>query len=208
MNSDLRQLLDQTSQVFIQQVKEWGEILLGFETGNRYELLDEDANKIGYMAEQGGGIFGFFKKQILRTHRPLEVKIWDNNGMELLSLSRPFFFFFSTLEVRTRTGEVLGRVERRFGILYKKYDLHDKNDRVFARVQAPIWSLWTFPILDSSDREIGVVKKSWGGLLKEVFSDADKFGVKLPDGVAENKAVALGCAISIDLDYFEDNQRD
>ncbi|MEC7277916.1 MAG: phospholipid scramblase-related protein [Bdellovibrionota bacterium] len=208
MNSELRQLLDQTSQVFIQQVKEWGEILVGFESSNRYELLDGQGQKIGYMAEQGGGLFGFIKRQIFRSHRPLEVKIWDNQGLELLQLHRPFFFFFSSLVVQTAQGKVLGSVERRFGILYKKYDLVDAKGNIFARVQAPIWHLWTFPILDHRDQEIGVVKKSWGGLIKEIFTDADKFGVKLPDLEAEKKAIALAGAITIDLDFFEDNQKD
>lgn len=206
MHLELRQLMEQTTEVFIQQVKEWGEILLGFETGNKYELLDGKGERLGYMAEDGGGILKFFVRQILRSHRPLEVKVWDNEGRELLSLKRPFFFFFSSLEVRSE-GKILGVVERRFGILYKKYDLEDARGNVFAFVRAPIWRLWTFPILDKQDRGIGMIKKNWGGMLKEIFTDADKFGVQLPDLEAEKKAVSLAAAITVDLDWFEDNHQ-
>ena len=45
-------------------------------------------------------------------------------------------------------------------------------------------------------------------MIKEIFTDADKFGVKLPDLEAEKKAIALAGAITIDLDFFEDNQKD
>ena len=135
---------------------------------NKYELLGENGNRIGYMAEQGSGIFAFLFRQIMKSHRPLDIKIWNNAGTEILSLVRPFFFFFSTMEVISH-GKRMGTIERRFGILYKKYDLLNSQGKLVAQVKAPIWNLWTFPILDHQDREVGVIKKSWGGILKEVF---------------------------------------
>lgn len=207
MHSELRQLIEQTTEVFIHQVKEWSEIILGFESGNKYELLDKNGLKIGYMAEESPGIMGFLVRQILKSHRPFHIKIWDNAGKEVLRLKRGFFFFFSTIEIFGEANELLGTVNRRFGIFYKKYDLLDERGRLFARVKAPIWRLWTFPIFDERDNEIGVIKKSWGGLLKEAFSDADKFGVSLPNLEYKEKAVTLACAVTIDLDFFEDNSQ-
>ena len=33
--------------ILVRQAKEWGEILVGFETRNRYELFDESGSKSG-----------------------------------------------------------------------------------------------------------------------------------------------------------------
>ena len=40
-------------QLVVRQVKEWGEILAGLETRNRYEILDQDNNLVGYAITTG-----------------------------------------------------------------------------------------------------------------------------------------------------------
>ncbi len=207
MSLDLRQYIEETSEVFIRQVKEWGEILTGFETSNKYELLGAKGEKIGHLAEEGSGVFHFLKKQFLRSHRPMTIRVWDNSGQTFLNLRRPFFWFFSDLFIENGEGKKVGQVRRRFGILFKKYDLVDPRGHVFGRIKAPLWNIWTFPILDKRGEEVGVVSKKWGGILKEVFTDSDKFGIRFPNWQGDQRLIALACAISIDLDFFEDNNR-
>lgn len=208
MDQGLRQLVENRSHLFIQQVKEWAEIIVNFETRNKYQILDENKFAIGVAAETNNGFLAFIGRQILRTHRPMSVSCFDQQNKLLLTLKRPFFFFFSDLEVLTPTGSLLGRVRRRFGILYKKYDLVDQQDQVFATIRAPLWNLWTFPILDHRDLEVGVITKKWGGLLKEFFTDADLFGIQLPrEFSSEKKVIAFAAALSIDMDFFDDNQK-
>lgn len=205
MSNELRQYLTQANEVFIHQIKEWGEIFTGLETSNKYELVSKDGQQIGYMAEKTNGLFGFLLKQVFKSHRPLDISIWDNHRVLTLSLKRPFYFFFSTMNVFDGNDVLLGKVERRFGILYQKYDLVDARGILFGTIKAPIWSLWRFPIFDKTDREVGIVTKKWGGILTEIFTDSDKFGVQLPDWEIERKLVTLGCAVTIDLDFFEEN---
>lgn len=207
MSLELRQYVEKTTEVFIRQVKEWGEILTGFETSNKYELLDSQGQKIGFLAEEGSGVFHFLKKQILRSHRPMAICVWDNSGEVFLKLERPFFWFFSDLHVQNNKGHKIGQVRRRFGILFKKYDLVDPRGHIFGRIKAPLWNIWTFPILDKTGQEVGVVSKKWGGILKEVFTDSDKFGIRFPNWDVDKRIITLSCAISIDLDFFEDNHR-
>jgi hypothetical protein len=203
----LQELVEHKSYLFIQQVKEWGEILTNFETRNKYSIMDQNQVVIGYAAESSPGLFSFIVRQILRRHRPMKVQCFDNDRKVIMHLDRPFYFFFSDLTIMTEGHQVLGHVRRRFSLFYKKYDLCDEADVVFATVQAPFWNIWTFPILDMADREIGVITKKWGGLLKELFTDADRFGVQLPESFSwQKKAVVFGAALSIDMDYFDDNQ--
>jgi uncharacterized protein YxjI len=209
MSDDIRtsQFFEPHDQLLIQQVKEWGEIITNFETRNKYQILSPSGSELGFMAEQGKGLGATLVRMFLRTHRPMKVTVWCRERKELLSLERPFFWFFSDLIVRDGTGKVLGHVYRKFGIIHKKYDLCNDRGQIFSRVNTPIWRLWTFKILDSGGREIGTVSKNWGGLLKEIFTDADRFQVSFKGRTWLEKAVIFSAAISIDMDFFDDNQR-
>jgi uncharacterized protein YxjI len=137
------------------------------------------------------------------------MELMDNAGETLLRLSRNFFWFFSDLTIARPSGEVLGSVHRRFGFIHKKYDLRDASGRLFATVSSPIWRLWTFPIIGTSGQSHGAeVAKKWGGALREIFTDADTFRVNFGSGSwsEAERAVILACAISIDFDFFENNQ--
>ena len=120
----------------------------------------------------------------------------------------PFFFWFSSLEVKTEGGAGLGRVERRFGLIYKKYDLVDVNGRTFAKVSSPLWRLWTFPVRHTSGVGAAEISKKWGGALREIFADADTFRVAIEEGnwSGPERWVLFAAAISIDFDFFENNQ--
>lgn len=194
--------------LFIRQRKEWTEILVDWETRNQYAVLDEGGSELGRIAERAGGIGAFLRRGILRSHRGFEIAVTDAAGQPLLQLSRGFFLLFSDLEVRAADSRPLGRVRRRFGLLYKRYDLEDEHDRVFARVQSPRWRLWTFPVHGEEGAREAVISKRWGGLLREAFSDADTFGVDFGQGPwsPPERAVIFAAAVSIDFDFFENNQ--
>lgn len=196
-----------TSRCFIRQIKEWGEILIGFEGSNKYELLNERGEKIGFIAEQSSGIFKFLMRSMFRSHRPLHVKIFDKQGQEVIILERPFYFFFSTMRVSDRTGRLLGTIDQKFAIFRKRYYLSDHRGHPFAQINSPFFSFFRFEIESLKMRKsLGVISKKWGGLLKEMFTDSDTFGVDLSHDLSqEEKAIVLGTAISVDFDYFEDN---
>lgn len=209
MSDDIRvdQFFTPHSQLLIQQVKEWAEILTNFETRNKYQILSPNGGELGFMAEQGSGFGATLSRLFLRTHRPMKVTVWGTDKQELIRLERPFHWFFSDLTVKDSSGLIIGHVYRRFGILYKKYDLVTGNGKLFARIESPIWRLWTFFIKDKGDREIGTISKNWGGLLKEMFTDADRFQVSFGNQTWQEKAVIFSAGISIDMDFFDDNQR-
>ncbi len=207
MGEKLTLLLESHQSLFVHQVREWAEILVDFETRNKYEILDREENKIGFIAEKNKGFWAALIRQTLNTHRPMEIVVWDNLKEEVLRLERPFYWIWSDLTVSS-LGRKVGSIHRRFAFLHKVYDLRDISGRVFARIKAPFWRLWTFPIFNlPGERQVGVITKNWGGVIKEVFSDADKFQVQFPKWEPQKKAIVLAAAISIDLDYFEKNSK-
>lgn len=195
-------------QIYVQQRKEWAEIVVDWETANKYAVLDAQGNNIGYVGEIGGGFGWTIRRLFLRSHRPLEIDVLDRTKATILKLSRAFFFFFSDLLVTTGSGTRLGSIHRRFGILHKKYDLRDNFGNVFATIHSPIWRIWTFPVLDSTGAERAAVRKRWGGALRELFTDADTYQVDFGTHpwTPEQRAVIFAAAISIDFDFFENNQ--
>lgn len=145
----------------------------------------------------------------MKSHRSITVDIWDNADKLILTGSRPWYFFFSDLYVLDKNNKFLGDIKTRFGLLKRKYDLADSNGNVFATIESYRWKLWTFTIYDTNFKEVGVITKKWGGLLKEVLTDADQFTIDYSkySWSDEQKAVILFACLSIDLDFFEDNSK-
>lgn len=190
-------------QLFVRQIKEWIEIAVDWETTNRYEVLTYRKERVLLILERGGIFWTKIKRAIFRSHRPLSIDVVSSHGDPVLTMSRPFFFFFSTLKIQDAEGVFIGSVHRRLGLIFKKYDLRDREGRTFASIRSPLWRLWTFPVRGSKAR----VTKRWGGVLREAFTDADTYLVDFggEDWDLEQRAVFLSAAISIDFDFFENN---
>jgi len=194
-------------QLSLKQRREWVEILIDFETRNQYAIRGAGGEEVGTLAEEGGGFGRVLTRWLLRSHRPLEAATVDRSGALVLRLHRPFFWIFSDLNVEDADGARIGSVHRRFGILRRRYDLRDATGRTFARVSSPFFRIWTFPVRADDGRSATIGKK-WGGVLREVFADADTFGVDFSQATwsAEERAVIFAAAVSIDFDFFENNQ--
>jgi len=67
---------------------------------------------------------------------------------------------------------------------------------------------WRFEILDATTAELklGTVQKHFSGIVQELTTDADNFGVQLLQTLPANvKALVLAAVFLIDFMYFEDN---
>jgi uncharacterized protein YxjI len=203
-----RELFHGRDELYIRQRREWVEIVVDWETRNQYAILDAAGVELGVVVERAGGALDALRRGVLRSHRPFQASVFDAAGEALLQLSRPFFWLFSELSVDAADGRPLGRVRRRFGLLYKRYDLVDPQGLAFAQLKSPLWRLWTFPVLAGDGREVATISKRWGGVLREVFSDADTYQVDFGTGPwsDEHRALIMAAAIAIDFDFFENNQ--
>lgn len=200
--------LESLSSCVLHQKKEWAEIIVGIESRNKYQLLTIEGHPIGFLAEIGSGFFHFIKRNLLRTHRSLKIQVWDNQKREAFYFNRPFYWFFSDIEVYDTGHKRLGSAHRKFSFFSKIYDICDENGVVFSKIRAPFWRIWKFPILNQRGDEVGFIQKKWGGFLKEVFTDADNFLIEFPKDYSQQlKTVILATTVIIDLDYFDDNQR-
>ena len=198
------QQLAQVDSLFVRQKKEWGEILTGFETANKYVVVDPNGQELYYAAEVGGS---FLLRNFLRSSRPFTMQIVDTQGGEVLHLKRPFRWIFSELSVFDASSALLGTIQKRWSWLRRMYTVLDAGGGELFELFGPMLKPWTFQILQNG-MEVGAIRKKWSGLGKEMFTDADNFGVQWPADLEPTvKAVLLGAVFLIDFVHFEDNNR-
>lgn len=198
--------LNNAQSLVIRQQKEWGEILTGFETRNKYRIMDGWGNQILEAEEEGGSFATVLARLFLTYLRPFTISIFSADGNEIFILKRPFRFYFHELDIRKPDGILLGKVKRHFSLLRRIYAVLDRSDREIFQIFGPILRPWTF-LIKKDDQEQGKIVKKWSGLGKEMFTDADNFGINFPKGLSANqKAVFLGALFLIDFVHFEKKQ--
>lgn len=191
--------------LLIQQLVDFSEIVLPVEARNRYQILNSE-NEDKYFAYEIGGIrwWAFITRALLVSYRPFTIRVVDKDQNKLLSLTRPFRFYFHRIDVY-EDGLWIGCVKRRFSILNKYYHVYGKDDKFLCEIKGPIWKPWTFNII-LNGKVYGKIRKSWRGWGAEVLTDSDVFGIQFPDGATkEEKKVLLAAVFLIDFIYFEGN---
>lgn len=187
----------------VRQVKEWGEILTGFETKNKYAVQDPHGQALMLAAEDPGG----FKETILRlwlkAKRPFTMSVMDTAGATVLSLKRPFRFIFDRLEIADANGKALGAIQKKWSWVRRIYEVEDTSGRVIFKLFGPILKPWTFEIKKAS-MDVGKIQKKWSGMGREVFTDADNFIVEMhPSVTPPERLLLVGAVFLIDFVHFE-----
>ncbi len=195
--------LKSLSGLIVHQQKEWGEIVTGFETKNKYAVCDESGQQLYFAAEKKGSLL---LRWFLKASRPFYLEVLNEQGEMILNVTRPFRFFFHRATVRDSAGNVLGVIEKKFSLVRRKYSVLDQNEREIYQLYGPMLKPWTFIIRDDNN-EYGKITKEWSGLLKESFTDADNFGVTFPyDWDISKKGLFLGAVFLIDFVHFENKE--
>ena len=184
----------------VKQQKEWGEILTGFETKNKYIISDVSGHQLYLAAEEAGSVL---LRWFLKALRPFTMVVLTESGQEILRITRPFRFYFHRVDVVDSQGQTIGVIEKRFSVLRRIYSVLDSSGKEVFQLYGPILHPWTFEIRNDGI-EVGKITKKWSGLLKEGFTDADSFGVMFPaEWDIRLKALFLGAVFLIDFVHFE-----
>ena len=188
----------------ISQKKEWGEIVTGFETKNKYEIFDTAGNELYIAIEKDGSTL---LRWLLKSLRPFEISIRTYDNHQVLKVVRPFRFYFHQLNIFSSQGELIGTIQRQFSLLRRIYSVLDSLGNELFQIFGPLFHPWTFEIKKGVD-QYGKITKKWSGLLKEGFTDADNFGVTFPGKWDKKiKALFLGAVFLIDFVHFENTSK-
>ena len=192
-------------QLAIKQVVERLEAWTGIETANNYAVKDGLGTVLLHAVEESGSVGDFVVRNFLKSARPFTMRLETPHSETALVIKRPFRWFFSEIEVLDAFGKRLGTVQRQFAFFNSVYTLTGAKPTEKYEIFGPIFRPWTFKIRQGG-RECGLITKSWSGLGREMFTDADSFGIEFPPGVSpELKAAFLGAVFLIDFAHFEDN---
>jgi uncharacterized protein YxjI len=195
-------LIGNTTEIIVVQKKELVE-LVGLETRNKYSI-EVDGTPFAFAAEQGKSGLDFVARYFLGHWRTFEIHFFDGARNLVFRALHPFRFIFQRLEVTAADGRPVGAIQQRFALFSKRFDVEDPNGAVLLTVSSPIWRPWTFAF-ERGGVEVARIEKKWSGLLREAFTDADRFRVLLPRpelGLTE-RLLVLAAAVFVDLQYFE-----
>ncbi len=180
------------------------EIFTNFETKNRYLVQLPGGQTAFYAAEVGHGAGALLTRTFLKNARPFTMNLLDATGQPCLVLRRPWTWFFSELHVTDARGNLIGRIEQRFKFFGRLFDVVDAQGHAVAQIQGPVFRPWTFKVVVGG-QEVGQISKKWGGLGREMFTDADTFGVQFsPAMPQDHRALVLAATFLVDFLYFED----
>lgn len=190
----------------VRQRKRWLEILLSFEMKNAYDVFDAERMPVLRVEEQGAGLGAFLKRIFFGPMRWFTANVQDLAAQRpLMTIRRPFRFFYHQITVDGPDGELIGTITREFSWLRRIYTVRDAQGREVATLFGPIFRPWTFEIrLGGGEQSAGMIQKRWSGMLKEMFTDADNFGIDI-EGIADPalRALLFAATVLIDVVHFE-----
>jgi len=190
------------------------EVITGFEGANKYKVLNSAGQEVYKVMEDTDCC----TRQFCGAQRPFDINITDNAGMEVIHLTRPFRCqtccfgcCLQELEVSSPPGFVIGTVEQRWAICERRFVIKDEAGSEILKIEnkriCECCEDVDFNVLTMDGKEVGKISKKWSGLSKELFTDADNFGINFPiDLDVKVKATLLGALFLIDFMYFEHSE--
>ncbi|NXJ91817.1 PLS1 scramblase, partial [Corythaixoides concolor] len=205
--------LTQIDQILIHQQIELLEILIDFETNNKYEIKNALGQRVYFAAEDTDCC----TRNCCGPSRPFALRIIDNLGHEVIRLERPlrcsscwFPCCLQELEVQAPPGTPVGYVVQTWHPCLPKFVIQNEKRMDILKITGPCIVCGccqdvNFEVKSMDETtSVGRISKQWSGILKEALTDADNFGMTFPmDLDVKMKAVMIGACFLIDYMFFE-----
>lgn len=206
-------------QLLVKQQVELLEAFTGFETANKYKVLNSMNQQVFFAAEKNDCC----TRQCCGPLRTFEMAITDNQGMEVARFMRPFKCTvrcctcycpcqLQEMEV-TAAGQTVGTIQQKWDACNPIYKICDANGEQVLEIKGPVCAISccadiNFEVMTMDGTVVGKVTKQWSGVAREAFTDADNFGVNFPiDLDVRIKTVLLAAVFLIDFMFFEENTK-
>ena len=107
------------------------------------------------------------------------------------------------MDMEDGEGHKLGSVHQRFAFFARLYDVLGPSGEVLATLRGPFFKPWTFHI-EQNGQQVGLIQKRWSGFGKEMFTDADNFGVTFENvRDARLRTLVVAATFLLDFVHFE-----
>ncbi|KAH8415635.1 hypothetical protein KR222_006957 [Zaprionus bogoriensis] len=199
-------------QLLVKQKVELLEAFTGFETNNKFSIKNALGQKVYYAVEDTDCC----TRNMCGPSRPFDMKVFDNYQQEVIHMYRPlacssccFPCCLQTMEVSAPPGNRIGSIEQEWSICSPSFRILNHVGDTVLRIEGPFCTFSLcgdveFNVVSLTGEKVGKISKQWSGLAREIFTDADFFGITFPlDLDVRMKAVLLGATFLIDAMFFE-----
>ncbi|KAH8346001.1 hypothetical protein KR067_013402 [Drosophila pandora] len=199
-------------QLLVKQKVELLEAFTGFETNNKFSIKNALGQKVYYAVEDNDCC----TRNCCGPARPFDMKVFDNFQNEVIHMHRPlacssclFPCCLQSIEVSAPPGNVIGTIEQEWSICSPSFRILNHIGDTVLRIEGPFCTFSLcgdveFNVVSLTGEKVGKISKQWSGLAREIFTDADFFGISFPlDLDVRMKAVLLGATFLIDAMFFE-----
>nr|CDJ84702.1 Scramblase domain containing protein [Haemonchus contortus] len=212
--------LTMVDRIVVHQLLEWKEILFDYHVKNKYVLLNANGEQVYYAFEESGLCTRCWCAQ----QRGFTMHVVDNFKSEVIRVTRPFkcwgggcYGCLAGIDccsydctVEAPPGNIIGSVVQRQACCASSFEVKDASGQVLLDIDGPVMSCGRnveFRVTTPSGAPCGEITKNWRGLVRELFTNADKFSVSFPlDLDVKLKALLLGATFMIDFAEFENTK--
>lgn len=166
---------------------------------NEYKIYNDLGVHIGSIKQQLNGWHKILRLLLNKAMLPFKLELKDTNDELLVKVERGWTFWMSKITI-SNNYEVVGFIKQKFTFLKPKFKILDASESLIGEISGD-WKAWNFSIKDANNIEIGTINKKWAGAMKELFTSADKYYVRINPSFAEdqNKINIVATAITIDM---------
>lgn len=171
-----------------------------FELRNQYRIFDPDGEVAGSIEQVGQSWLTLLVRiwSDLDVALPVKLEVRDKDGTPLLTLTKPWFRM--TLTIARPDGAPVGSIRKKIRVGKARFLLLDPAGTEVGVVNAQNWRAKDFKITDLDHQPVADVNKKWKGLATELFTDADRYAIRLDTTAREPlRSLALSAALAIDL---------
>jgi uncharacterized protein YxjI len=176
------------------------------EINNEYAISDQHGNQIGAVRQVGQST----AKKVLRVLSSMDqfmthkLQVIDANGEVALQLTRPAKVVKSKVIVQDGRGAEVGRIAQDNVIGKINFSLVS-GDHEVGSINGENWRAWNWNISDHTGTEVARITKTFAGLARAVFTQADNYVVQIHRPLAEPlRSLVIAAAVSIDTALKQD----
>ncbi|WAQ94276.1 PLS2-like protein [Mya arenaria] len=185
--------LTEIDQILVKQQIDMLELFTGWEQQNKYRLMNSMGQQVYYAKEESGAC----ERQCCQANRSFTMHITDNAGMEVVRLQREFrcvrdSCWFACMDccahviaIEAPVGVTVGYVKQKCSPCPPRFGILDADQNEVLSIEGPCCMIpctdIEFKVISAKDgSEVGKVTKQWAGMMKEMFTQADNFGISFP----------------------------
>lgn len=171
-----------------------------FKFGNTYNVFNKEGEQVGIINQKITGWHKFLRLLLNKAMFPFLLEVHNMDNDLQVTIKRGWTFWMSKIVIVDASDITIGTIKQKFKFFKPTFIIENASENIIAKITGD-WKAWDFKINDANENAIGTINKKWGGVMKEVFTRADKYYVAINPDYAEdtNKIAIVSCAITIDM---------